>query len=300
MRKQFKYSFAKISFVWLGIIFCFGCEMNTTLSREEFLERFPKILKYRYQTNGTCRVVDDTFWAYLPTTSTRRGMAETEIKDGNSLFLEYSIASFNPFRVKDPPELRHIIQKTVREIRDLQLKCRQPFRFFVLVVSPIDNPFNKQDEHYIGFYDDLKKYRVGVDFSGEGFARLVWDQVKVGTRSGSEEDKTAASFQDKEGEHVPYHNVTMREFIEKQIKWRIYKRFTLEYNTVPFDLSEQEKLEAIIHIVKTVILGYNFNEFERFYLNDSTFFSLKKTFHEHPLEEIKRYNGKGLTRKSAF
>lgn len=300
MRKQFKYLIVKISLVGMGIILCFGCEMNTTLSREEILDRFPKILKYRYQTNVTCRVAGDTLWVYLPITNTRRGAAETEVKENNSLFLEYSISSFNPFRVKDPPELRHIMQKTVREVRDLQLRCRQPFRFFVLVVSPIDNPLNKQDEYYMVFYDDLKNHRVGVDFSGEGFARLVWDSVKVGTRSGSEEDKISASFQDKKGDHVPYHDVTMREFIEKQIKWRIYKRFTLEYNTVPFDLSEEEKLEAIIHIVKTVISGYNFNEFERFYLNDSTFFSLKKTFHEHPLEEIKRYKGKGLTRKSAF
>ena len=287
-------------FLCAGMVFFAGCKMNYFISREELLAMLPGICKNRYQTHVTCKAINNTLWVYLPYTSGRRGFGETEIKDNNALYVDYAIASFNPFRILNPPELRYVSQRIVREIRNLELRCRQPYTFFVLVVTNIDNSSNKMDEYYIGYIDDLKYHQVGVDFSGEGFSRLAWDEEEVGFVGPEGEAKVAASFQDKEGTHVKYHDVTMKEFIEKQIKWRIYKRFTIEYSSVPFDLTDQEKEDAIKAIVKKVIMAYNLDEIEKLYLSDSLSFKLKKTFLEHPMQEIKHHGTEEVTRKPSF
>jgi hypothetical protein len=297
-------SFARFGFgpllACLGIFLFSGCEMPGKISRDELMERMPLTMKYRYQTTVTCRSINNTLWVYLPYASGRAGEAGTDKNGTDALHLQYRIASFNPFRIQSPPELKHMIQKTVRTIRNFELACREPHTFFVLVVTDIENPLNRMDEYYMGYYDDLKNHRVGVDFSGEGYSRLTWDRAQVGVKAGDEENKAALSYQDIKGEHVNYHELTMREFVEAQIKWRIYKRFTIEYNTVPFDLSDQEKKDAVIDIVKTVVMAYNFNEIATYYLGDVSFLNSKKTYQEHPLAEIKAHRGQGFTRRAAF
>ncbi|MBI5873975.1 MAG: hypothetical protein HZB36_07570 [Candidatus Omnitrophica bacterium] len=277
-----------------------SCENSFKMSREELLGVLPVICKNRYQARVTCRAANDTLWVYMPYSSGRKGLAGTKIKNDNAFNLEYNIASFNPFRKQDPPELRYISQKVVRLMRDLELRCTQPYTFFVLVVTNIEDPNNTVDEYYMGFIDDLKNYNVGVDFSGEGFSRLSWDLEKIEEQVDLDGNKTSSSYRDIEGTHVNYHDVTMQEFVEKQIKWRIYKRFALEYNTTPFDLTADEKKDAIISIVKTVIMAYNFNEFEKFFFKDSSFLGEDKYFLEYPPEAIKHFTGKGVRRRPAF
>lgn len=282
------------------LIFFLGCQVSSQkISREDFPEVLSRLCKSKYQTRVICKPAGDTIWMYLPYTPGRSGYAWTDDKD-NNLYIQYSIASFNPYKTLDPPELKFVAQKVLGEIRQLMLKSSNPYAFFVLVVTEISSPKNDSEQWYIGYLDDLKKHDVGRDFSGEGYNRLVWHQEKIAAFTNEKGEVVSRSYRDAKGEHVNYHDITFREFVDKQIKWRIYKRFTIENNKTPFDLTVEEKQEAIINIVKTVLTAYNFNEFKTIYLRDASFLEEQNKFIGSSAEDIKKHRAAGIIRQPAF
>ncbi len=275
-----------------------GCGSNLPVSRNGLLDELPKICGKRFQASVTCAESGDTLWVYLPYTPGRGGLAGTRRGD-KSLMVEYRAASLNPYRVVDPPELKYLVQKMLGEIRALQLRCSKPYTFFVLVVTDIADSKNKTDQWYIAYFDDLKRFKVGVDFSGEGYNRLTWSQEAIpAPEAGSEGG--SPSYQDTTGKHLKYHDLTLEEFAEKQIAWRIYKRFTIEYNTVPFDVSSGEKKDAVIKIVKAVLEAYNLKSFDTIYLKDSSAGESGQEFLGYSREDIEKYPAGGIVRKPAF
>ena len=223
------------------------------------------------------------------------------MEKGKDLSVEYSIASFNPFRVVEPPELKFLVQKVLGEIRSLELRCSRPYTFFVLVVTDISDEKNSIDQWHTGYYDDLKKYNVCRDFSGEGYSRLAWSQETITAPEGATgAEGKSPSYRDAQGKHVNYHEITLKEFALKQIAWRVRKRFGVEYYSVPFDLTAQEKREAVMHIVKTVLLSYKLEEFEMIYLKDSSFLEEEQSFSGYMQSDIEKSHPRGVTRKPAF
>ena len=281
-----------------------GCQSKAPLSPDELLKELPRIARQRYQATVSCRVVGQTLWVYLPYVPPGR-FGESGFKEKeNDLLLEYSIASFNPYRTVQPPELKFVVQKLLGDIRQLQLRCTKPYTFFVLVVSditPVETRYPPPiDEWHIGYFNDIKHFLVGKDFQGEGYARLTWHQEVVRDKFIAKGLEWWAASWDAKGAHVPAREITLKEFVEKQIKWRIRKRFTIEYHTVPFDLSAQERKDAIIGIVKHTLSAYNFKGFDTIYLKDSSFLEEEEEFHGLPREEIERTPERGITRKPAF
>ena len=65
-------------------------------------------------------------------------------------------------------------------------------------------------------------------------------------------------------------------------------------------ITEKEKSDEIINIVKTVLAAYNFTEFEKFYLRDSSFLKEDSAFIGYLRQEIEKSKVKGVTRKPAF
>ncbi len=285
-----------------GLLLFIGCQESANkLNREDFADRLSLLCKNKYQSYVTCKSVDDTLWIYLPYTPGRAGQAKTSPgEEGKNLYIAYEITSFNPYKTIDPPELKFIAQKILGEIRQLLLSSPRPYKFFVLVITDISSPENKYEQWYIGYFNDVKKFSVGRDFSGEGYSRLAWSQESVELTQDAAEGKVSRSYRDTKGEHLNYHDITMKEFVEKQIKWRIYKRFTIGYNKIPFDLAADEKRDEIINIVKTVLTAYNFTEFEKFYLRDSSFLKEDKVFNGYLRQDIEKSEAKGIIRKPAF
>ncbi|MFZ5800757.1 MAG: lipoprotein [Candidatus Omnitrophota bacterium] len=276
-----------------------GCQGAGRINRQDFSETLSRRCKSKYQATVTCRPAGNTIWVYLPYTPGRSGQAWSDIKEDN-LYLQYSIASFNPYRTFDPPELRFMVQKVLGEIRQLLLECSEPYTFFVLVVTDISAPKNDSDQWYIGYFDDVKRHNVGRDFSGEGYRRLAWHQEKVASYTNEKGAAVSRSFRDAKGEHLDYREITLKEFIDKQIKWRVYKRFTIDYNKTPFDLTAAEKKEEIINIVKTVLTAYNFNGFKIIYFRDGSFLEEQNKFEGYSAEDIKQYRPTGKPRGPAF
>ena len=293
---------SKKCFVWFWgalLLVSNGCGATGVITRNGFLSTLVEICKSKYQTHITCKEIGDTAWVYLPYTPGRGGFAASK-DDGNDLYLEYSIGSFNPYRTIDPPELTFLIQKVLGEMRKLLLRVDNPYKFFVLVVTDISNKDNKYEDWYIGYFDDLPNYPVCLDFSGEGYSRLAWHREMIEMRLVDNEKPGASSYQDKEGIHVRYHEVTLREFVEKQIKWRVYKKFTVEYNKTPFDLTAQEKKNEVLNIVKTVLQAYKFKEYEKINLKDSSFLDAQDTYIGYSREELGKNKAGEVMRKHAF
>lgn len=283
----------------LSVLIASGCADRSLVQRVDLLQLVPRVCKEKFQAIVKCRAVGDTLWVYLPYAQSRSGLAKTLPKD-NDLLLEYQIASLNPYRILEPPELKFVVQKILREIRELQLRCDAPYKFFVLVATNIADPMNQSDQWHIGYFEDLKPYAVCLDFSKEGYSRLVWSNEKIKVPEGWEGSKGSVSYQDVEGNHVDYHDITLKEFVTKQIEWRVYKRFTIEYNTVPFDLMPEEKRQAVLDIVKTVFLAYNFNEWENIYLRDSSFLSKEEKYTGEVWQDLQKQEIQGVNRRPAF
>jgi len=284
------------------LILIFGCKANLLVSRADFLEELPRICKTKYQAYVACKEVGNTVWVYLPFTNSRQGSSGTK-EEGSSMYIQYNIASVNPYRTIDPPELKFVVQKILTQMRDLLLQIRNPYKYFVLVVTDItvSDPKMAYEDWYIGKIEDVKNYSVGAVFSGEGYSRLTFSREKIrkmNTDSGGKE--FAASYGDTSGEHIDYYDMTLREFVVKQINWRIYKRFTIEYSKTPFDLTAEEKENEVLKIIKTVFQAYNFREFDKIYIADKSFLGEQSQYKGLLLEGLEKYRTDGITRKPAF
>lgn len=247
-----------------------GCQQDTAkITRGEFSSVLSAICKEKYQAYITSTPVGDTVWVYLPYTPGRGGNASIKEK-GNDLYLDFDISSFNPYRTTEPQELKFVIQKVLGDIRRLLLRSVDPYKFFVLVVTNITSQDVRFEDWYMGHINDVRKYDVGIDFSGEGFNRLVSHSEKVGLTTNDAGQAVPQSYLDLDGRHVNYRDIALKEFIQKQIVWRIYKRFTINYNKIPFDLTRLERQDEVLNIVKTVLMAYKFKEFDKLYLKDSS------------------------------
>jgi len=270
-----------------------------SINRENFSDIFTDLCRTKFQARVVCRAAGDTIWIYLPYTPGRSGFSATKA-DGSILRLEYKVASINPYKTIDPAELKFVVQKVLAEIRSVMLQTVNPYKFFVLVVTDIQSPLNLYDQWHIVYLDDLKRHGVCADFSGEGYNRLVWHQEKVAIVEDKDGNKVSKSYLDIKGEHVDYHDITLKEFVEKQINWRIYKRFTIDYNKIPFDLTAQEKQDEVIHIIKTVFWAYNFKEFESVYIKNMSLLEEQRSPDYYSREDLQKYKTYGIIRKPSF
>ncbi len=294
----------RISFLLVALtagLLASGCGFRQPLSRQDILSLLPKVCARKFQAFIQCKEAGDTFWIYLPYTPGRGGSANVRDK-ASELYIDYAIASFNPYRTEDPAEVRFLAQKILKEARKLWLRGDRPYKFCVLALTDIQNKDVSigYDQLYIGYIDDVRRHAVGKDFSGEAYSRLTWAQEKIDTSEDPLGNKTLKSYQDRDGEHLHYRDMTMREFVQKQIEWRIYKRFTIEYNTLPFDLQPQEKRAEILNIVQAVLKAYDFKEFATFSLGDGSFLTGAGVYVTMSRQELENRNLPGIVRKPAF
>jgi hypothetical protein len=231
------------------------------ITRDNFETEFVNICRIKYQAHVIPKRTGETMWIYLPFTGQRNGLSKaTELKD-RTLEVDYYIQSKNPFQPRPAGEkltfaaceISYLTQKLLGELRDFQSRSILPFKFIVLVVTNVSLKTPTEDEWYIMYLPDIQKYSVGEEFTGEALKRLTVYKETV-----------TNAYHDFEGTHIDYHDLTMKEFVLKQIEWRVYHQFVEGYNKVPFDMTVKEKREDIVEIVKNVIDGYGYKDFDKF------------------------------------
>jgi len=263
-----------------------GCgQRPADIKREEFISVLTETCRQKYQTRVVVKEAGDTVWVYLPYMPGRQGLAASMRKE-DGLYVEYAIASLNPFRPKDPPELRFLVQKVLAEIREAMLRTHPPYEYFVLVVTDVSSGLAFQEDWYYGYLPDIKTHKVGVDFIGEGYNRLAWYPQPLKAQPDEEGNGVSEAYKDVRGDHVDVHEVTLDEFIERQITWRVYRQFTIDYGKTAFDMSHQEKEDAVLRIVRTVFIAYNYKGVEKVSLRDSSFLDDEKTYNTWTRSEL--------------
>jgi hypothetical protein len=63
----------------------------------------------------------------------------------------------------------------------------------------------------------------------------------------------------------------MKEFVEKQIDWRVYQRFTEGFSVTPFNMTRKEKFEEVLDIVKKTIVAYDVRDYDDFTIRDISY-----------------------------
>jgi uncharacterized protein YktA (UPF0223 family) len=238
------------------------------ISREEHTVALTNICKQSYQASIRLTEKGDTLWVYLPYTGRRVGMAQTKDFGKERLEISFYVSSLNPFMPKPPEELltfapselTHVVQGILGDLNRLSSRLKDPYEFYVLVVVNITSQASVIEDWFMMYAPDFKKYPVGLEYSGEALSRLVVAHNQV-----------ESAYHDVNGAHVNYHEVTMKEFVDKQIEWRIYQRFTEGYSVTPFNMTRKEKFEEVQDILKKTVAAYDFRDYDEFMINDISY-----------------------------
>jgi hypothetical protein len=237
------------------------------ISREEHTVMLTNICKKSYQAKISLTEKGDTLWVYLPYTGRRTGMAETKDFGKERLEISFFVSSLNPFAPKSPDEvlmfapseLTHVIQGILGDMNRLSSRLKQPYKFYVLVAVNISRQVVLED-WYMMYAPDFKEYPVGLQYSGESLSRLVVSNKQVDS-----------AYHDVNGAHVNYYDVTLKEFVKKQVEWRMYQRFTEGYSVTPFDMTRKEKFEEVLDILKKTISAYDVKDYDEYLIKDLSY-----------------------------
>jgi hypothetical protein len=242
------------------------CADPKSVERDKVSATLMQIAKQKYQAQIRLKEGGQTLWVYLPYSGVRMGraMAKKESQPG-TLEMSIFVNSMNAFAPKSPDEravfaaseISYVTQKLLGDIRTIALRMDKPYRFYVLVVTNVANRVPGVEDWFMMCQDDIKELPVGEVFEGEPFARLVVHSQPVEN-----------AYRDYDGEHIAYYDVDMKDFIAKQIVWRVRKEFDEEYNKTPFDITAAERKQAVINSIAKTVSVYNYNDYDDFVISD--------------------------------
>jgi len=251
----------------LFIIFCLlsGCSSSTksSYSKENIEESIRSICQKEYQIDVKAKLVDSTLWVYLPVEDVfiksdkpekyqEKFIIEhsSETLQESSLKLEYLIKAI-PEREKQQDykynkEVSDKVNKVLRVLHRVifsmeRLKEGGP-KFFCLIIADIKNAFETKE---IFYSPDLKKAAYGF---------ISWSEYQH--RTIEEINMSEAILGDKEGSHVDYREITLKEFIVEQIQHRIKLKFQKPEVDTNVDIDKE-----ITKIVALTLKTYDFKDF---------------------------------------
>lgn len=237
-----------------------GCSSSTapTFTRETVATAIQDICRDEYKIELKSKLIGQTLWIYLPLEDilvkndqpekyTEKFNIEKIGDEFNNglLKLEYSI---NPVAKeeeksqgykynKDAIDKVNSVWRVLRRVMfSLQRTRKYEPRFFSLVMADIKNGFEIKE---VSYYLDLKKVSYGFISWGEYQHRTIQDSNVAPQIIG-----------DKEGARLEYKDITMEEFITKQIEHRIKLKFQKPEVEKNADI-DKEILKAVVYTIKT-------------------------------------------------
>lgn len=258
----------------LAALLLAGCSPPTIpdYSKEYVQNAIHNTAAKEYNIDCRARFAGDTLWIYLPvedifvpakgkpqkslerfTVDYCKANYSTQGLQG-TITLEYLVKPVHEKQVPNPPyqynkEVAQRISKlskvALRVLHDTGYSQGEKVRFLCLVVADIKNGFEIKE---IMYYPDLKKLSYGIMDSYEYSHRTIQDynvapQQIIG---------------DKEGLHLDWKEITMRDFILRQIEQRIRLKFRKP------EVKQDEDIDKeIIGTAIYTIRNYNFRNFDR-------------------------------------
>jgi len=251
----------------LFIVSCLilGCSYSTEPSflKEDVQDAIQDICKNEYKIDAAVKRVGQTLWIYLPLENIFIKQDKPE-KYTEKFSIENNDAAFKDillelrYQIKAIPEeektqevkidekaidkINNTWRVTRRVLFSMERKKEKEPIFICLVGADIKNGFKLQ---WLSYYTDLKKISYGLISVGEYQHRSIQDMAIAPQVIG-----------DKEGRYINYTDVTLKEFLAKQIQHRIKLKFQKPEVEKNADI-DKEILKIITYTLKT----YDFKDF---------------------------------------
>lgn len=255
------------------IFLTYGCSLSTapTYLKEDIDKAIQDICKNEYNIDVKVKLAGSTLWIYLPVEDMLVKSDKPE-KYLERFAVEDNKADFKSgvlkveYIIKTVPEKERIqeytynkavsekinnVWKVLRRVLFSLKRSKEESepQFFCLVIADTKNGFATKETFY---YLDLKK--VSYEF-------ISWTEYQH--RVIEESDISPGAIGDKEGLHLNYRDITLKEFVAGQIQHRIKLKFQKPEVDKNTDI-DKEILKVIIHTVKT----YNLRDFSYAELNN--------------------------------
>ncbi len=243
-----------------------GCSTSTapTFTLDKITTSIEDICKKEYGMNVSSRMVGETLWVYLPLNNILEKKDPPtkvtdifEIRDLTEEFrdktfrLEYSVMSIPPKETLDDSQITKDasdkignLWKVIRRIIfSLEHAENSEPKFYCVVAADIKKGFEIK---LVVYYLDLKKVSYGLISSEEYQHRTIQD-INI----------DPAIIGDRQGAYLQYQDISLKEFIAKQIISRIKLKFQKPEVTKHADIGKE-----ILKIVVNVFNIYKFEGFE--------------------------------------
>jgi hypothetical protein len=249
-----------------------GCSSSTTPTylKENIVQDIQDICRKEYKLEAKAKLVGQTLWIYLPLENIfekadkpEKYLERFKIEHNKEEFqekllrLEYLIKAvpekekFQEYKfTKAAAEQVNNIWKVLRRVifSMERLKGEEP-KFFYLVIADIKNGYEIKE---IFYYLDIKKVSYGFISIGEYQHRTIQDS-----------NISPDSIGDKEGNYLKYKDITLEDFIAKQIDHRIKLKFQKPEVDTNVDI-DKEIIKIVVHTIKT----YELRDFTGVELNN--------------------------------
>jgi hypothetical protein len=224
-----KFLFAALCFCLCGCFFSAG---KPAYNIENVSKALQDLALAEYKTEVSVKLVNSTLWIYMPVTDLFVPNPKKEkypekfqiVKNsgafkGSSFVGEYNIKAVP---VKDKTQDYKINKEVSGKIGDLWKIIRRVLfgfvpserdriKFVSMVIADIKNGFEVKEVFYAR---DLKKVSYGLMSIWEFQHRVIQDS-----------SVSPLVIGDKAGRHVEYKDITLAEFVQKQIEYRISLKF---------------------------------------------------------------------------
>lgn len=258
---------ARSNFLILSLILLlYGCSSSTspTFSKDDAAKAIENICRQEYEIELAAKLAGKTLWVYLPledmivkaekpqkySEKFAIGEIEAALNKEDVLTVSYSIQSIPEEEKTQDFEYHKKFGETINNVWKVirrvlfSTKCSEEHQphFFQLVIADIQNGFETSELFHCL---DLKKVSYGF---------ISWTEYQHRTVSGSEASPQIIG--DKEGAHIKYRDISMEEFITRQIQNRIRMKFQKAEITGDEDI-DKEIMRISIYTIRT----YNFKDF---------------------------------------
>ncbi|MEK6727523.1 MAG: hypothetical protein AABY28_02460 [Candidatus Omnitrophota bacterium] len=252
--------------IFLIACLTFGCSSSTapTFQVSGIEKAIRDICKNEYKIDVSVKLIGETLWIYIPVEdifvkankpvkyTDKYEISENKIEFKDSNFnLRYAVKIIEEKeKTQDVTYNKKVIEKTDNVWKSLRRvlfsmkrskKENEP-KFFCFVTADIKNGFETRDLFY---YLDLKKVSYGFISPGEFQHRSV-----------QESTVDLKIIGDKEGGHLDYADIAMKDFIAGQIMHRIKLKFQKPEIEKNADIDKE-----IEKIVSLTIKIYDFRDF---------------------------------------
>lgn len=254
--------------IFLIACLAFGCSSSTapTFQVSGIEKAIRDICKNEYKIDVTVKLIGETLWIYIPvedifvkadkpvkyTDKYAISENEMEYKDGD-FNLRYAVKIIEEKeKTQDVTYNKRIVGKIDNVWKSLRRvsfsmkrskKENEP-KFFYLVTADVKNGFETRDLFY---YLDLKKVSYGFISPGEFQHRSV-----------QESTADLKIIGDKEGAHLNYADIAMKDFISGQIMHRIKLKF--QKPEVEKNADIDKEIEKIVSLTIKIYGFKDFNE----------------------------------------